>query len=184
MSEENENDEQLVPQKKKLSIKQILILGGIVLVLIGGGFFTYTKLFAKPSGGKEGTKEGAKESAKESAKETKPEKEHKAEKVEYKPGEQFLIPMEPIIVNLTDPGRFAKITVQLEVGSKTLEPAMKEKMPLLRDAIIMLLTSKSLESISGPDGKFQLKDEMLARLNQALGKELIRNIYFTEFMVQ
>ncbi|MEO5361106.1 MAG: flagellar basal body-associated FliL family protein [Nitrospirota bacterium] len=153
-----------VKVQKKSSMKQIIILGAIILVVAGGGFFAYTKFFAKQEGGKEGAKEA----------------EHK----ETKHGEQVLIAIDPLIVNLTDKNRFIKLSLQIEVGDKKLEATMKEKMPLLRDAIIMLLTSKSFEAISGPDGKFQLKDEMLGRLNQALGSELIKNVYFTEFMVQ
>ncbi|MBF0567706.1 MAG: flagellar basal body-associated FliL family protein [Nitrospirae bacterium] len=168
MTEEPEEAAEPVKvQKKSLSIKQILIFGGIILVLAGGGFFTYTKFFAKHEEGKEN---------KESAKDTG----HKDKKL----AEQILIPLEPLIVNLTDKSRFMKISLQLEVGDKKHEEIVKEKMPLLRDAIIMLLTSKSYEAISGSDGKMQLKDEVLSRLNQALGKEIILNVYFTELMVQ
>ncbi|MBF0487847.1 MAG: flagellar basal body-associated FliL family protein [Nitrospirae bacterium] len=170
MTEEPEEVEQVKVQKKSLSIKQILIFGGIILVLAGGGFFSYTKFFAKHEEGKE-SKE-SKESAKDTGRKDK------------KPEEQILIPIEPLIVNLTDKSRFMKISLQLEVGDKKHEELIKEKMPLLRDAIIMLLTSKSFEAISGSDGKMQLKDEVLARLNQALGKEIILNVYFTELMVQ
>ncbi|MBF0556764.1 MAG: flagellar basal body-associated FliL family protein [Nitrospirae bacterium] len=164
MTEEPEEVEQIKVQKKSLSIKQILIFGGIILVLAGGGFFSYNKFFARHDEGKDSPKEV----------------EHK----DKKSAEQILVALEPLIVNLTDKNRFMKISLQLEVTDKKYEELLKEKMPLLRDAIIMLITSKSFEAISGPDGKMQLKDEMLSRLNQALGKEIIINVYFTELMVQ
>ncbi|MCG6553215.1 MAG: flagellar basal body-associated FliL family protein [Candidatus Magnetominusculus sp. LBB02] len=151
--------------KKKSGMKQMIIIVGLVAVLGGGGFFGYTKFFGKHEAGKEG-------------------KEGKEGKDDKKPKEQVLIPVESIIVNLTDKNRFIKLSLQLEVSDKKHEELLKEKMPLLKDAIIMLLTSKSFEAISGPDGKMMLKDEILARLNQALGKEIIGNIYFTELMVQ
>lgn len=160
MTEEPEETEQQ-PQKKKLSIKQIVIFACIILAVVGGGFFAYSKFFAHHEGGKESAKEDDK-----------------------KPKEQVLVPLEPLIVNLTDKNRFIKLSLQLEIGDKKYEGLIKEKMPLMRDAIIMLITSKSFEAISGPDGKMMLKDEMLARLNQALGKEVINNVYFTELMVQ
>ncbi|MBF0457059.1 MAG: flagellar basal body-associated FliL family protein [Nitrospirae bacterium] len=159
MTEEPEEEQK--PQKKKLSIKQIVIFAVIILVLAGGGYFAYSKFFAHREAGKEAAKEA-----------------------EKKPKEQILIALEPLIVNLTDKNRFIKLSLQLEIGDKKYEPLLKEKMPLMRDAIIMLITSKSFEAISGPDGKMMLKDEMLARLNQALGKEVINNVYFTELMVQ
>ncbi|MBF0517660.1 MAG: flagellar basal body protein FliL, partial [Nitrospirae bacterium] len=57
MTEEPEAAEQVKVQKKGLSIKQIIIFGGIILVLAGGGFFAYSKFFAKHEGGKESAKE-------------------------------------------------------------------------------------------------------------------------------
>jgi flagellar FliL protein len=43
-----------------------------------------------------------------------------------------------------------------------------------------------VNSISSPEGKFQLKDEILFRANQILGgeKDIIKNLYFTEFVMQ
>jgi flagellar FliL protein len=77
-----------------------------------------------------------------------------------------------------------KMTIQIEIADKKKEEEIKEYFPIMRDAIILLLGSKNIESVSGPDGKMQLKDEMLLRINQALGKDIVKNIYFTDFVVQ
>jgi len=48
------------------------------------------------------------------------------------------------------------------------------------------VSSKSLNSISSPEGKFQLKDEVLFRANQIMGmdKDIFKNLFFTEFVMQ
>jgi flagellar FliL protein len=169
--------------KKKSGKKKLIIIAGLVLILAGGGFLAYNMFFKKhaPKAGEEG-KEGA--ATHEAAGEAPGGKGEGKEGKEGKSVGAFMMPIDPFVVNLTDEGRFMKITVQLEVKDRLNEPTIKDKMPVLRDAVIILLSSKSLEAITGSEGKLQLKDEMLIRANQALGKELIKNIYFTEFVVQ
>ena len=54
----------------------------------------------------------------------------------------------------------------------------------LRDTILLLLTSQSFKEISSIEGKLDLKQALLSRINQTLGEGLVRRIYFTEFVVQ
>ncbi len=74
--------------------------------------------------------------------------------------------------------------MQFEIDDPSNQPLVNERIPKLRDSIITLLSSKSAESVSGPEGKFQLKDELLLRTNQAMGKDVFKNLYFTEFVMQ
>ncbi len=60
----------------------------------------------------------------------------------------------------------------------------KAKTGAIRDAIIMLVTTKSPDEISSSEGKQQLKDEILTRLNRILGEGSVKNIYFTDFVMQ
>ncbi|MBF0537992.1 MAG: flagellar basal body-associated FliL family protein, partial [Nitrospirae bacterium] len=73
---------------------------------------------------------------------------------------------------------------QVELASKHDEANIKDRVPQLRDAILFLLSGKSLESVSGSEGKLQLKEEMLFKLNQTIGSEVIKSVYFTDFVVQ
>jgi flagellar FliL protein len=107
--------------------------------------------------------------------------EHKEAKEDAK---SALVAMDPFVVNLSEHGRYLKITMQFELSDIANQDLVTSKSPNLRDAIITLLSSKSAEAVSGPEGKFQLKDELLLRGNQAVGKEVFRNLYFTEFVMQ
>jgi flagellar FliL protein len=95
-----------------------------------------------------------------------------------------LIALDPFVVNLAEPGRFLKMSIQLELSDPVSQPAVAEKIPQLRDTIITLMGSKSMESVSSSEGKFQLKDEIILRANQAVGKDIFKNLYFTEFVMQ
>jgi flagellar FliL protein len=194
MAEENLDNEDIDQQasdagKKKSGKKKLIIIAGLVLILLGGGFLAYNMFFKKhaPKAGEEGA--ASQEAAPaEGGHGEASGGEGKSSGGEGKEGKSatgvLMMPIDPFVVNLTDEGRFMKLSVQLEVKSRAMEPVIKEKMPILRDAIIILLSSKSIEAITGSEGKLQLKDEMLIRANQALGKEMIKSIYFTEFVVQ
>lgn len=150
--------------KKGGNKKLIIIIVAAAVVLGAGGFAGY-KLLASKGGGNT---------------------EHSEQKKETENSKTAIVALDPFVLNLSEHGRYLKITLQFEVTDKTLEETVKEKTPQLRDTIITLVSSKSLNSISSPEGKFQLKDEILFRANQIMGmeKEAFKNLYFTEFVMQ
>lgn len=162
ITDEHPEGQKKAPKKgisKKLII--IIIAGVIVVLGAGSGFFAYTKL----KGGKTETSET----------------EHKGKSEKEK---SVLIPIDPFVVNLTEHGRYLKVTMQFEISDVSQQEMVTQKTPNLRDAIITLMSSKSAEAVSGPEGKIQLKDEILLRANQAVGKEIFKNLFFTEFVMQ
>lgn len=144
--------------KKKL---MIIVLAAILVLGGAGGFVGYRMLSHK--GEKAGEEGGKKKEGQEKT---------------------ALIAVDPFVVNLTEHGRYLKVTLQLELSDAAQLASVTEKMPNIRDAIITLLSSKSAEAVSGPEGKLQLKDELLLRTNQAMGKDLFKNLFFTEFVMQ
>ena len=94
-------------------------------------------------------------------------------------------PLEPFIVNLISPveTKFAKMSIELELP-KELEERAKARTPQIRDAILMLITSKSPESLKSPEGKLQFKDEISLGVNQVLGDNSVKNVYFTDLVMQ
>lgn len=146
--------------KKGFGKKKLIIIVVAVLLLIGGGVFGYTMFFSPKDKGTEAKKE------------------------EKGKGKTVMIPLEPFILNLAEHGRFLKLTMQFELSDSTAQAAVTEKVPQLRDAIITLVSSKSADALSSPEGKFLLKDEILLRANQAMGRDVFKNLYFTEFVMQ
>lgn len=156
--EESEQPQQEKPGKGKK--KLFIIIVGVVLVIAVSGFLTYSILM-KGKGGNEGEKKG--EALKEKA---------------------VLVAVDPFVLNLAEQGRFLKVTMQLELSDAAFQQTIIDKIPQIKDAIIILISSKSSEAIASPEGKLQLKDEILLRANQVIGKDVIRNLYFTEFVMQ
>jgi len=151
--------------KKKSKMMLFIILGVAVLLLGGGGFFAYTKFFAPPP-----PEEGAEPVTPE---ELAPEV-----------GEMF--PLDPFVVNLSDPKgkRYLKVKITLELESADAVERVTKMVPKLRDMVIIMLTSLTFEEVMTPEGKIQIRDELLDRFNQILRPDRVLNIYFTDFVVQ
>ncbi len=164
--EEKEQQEAQEEQPKKKGKSKLLIIIILAVVLLGGGgFFAYTKFIAKP-------------------KEAEAKAEEKNQEEVVKEEQPVLFALDPFVVNLSDRGRFLKCSMQLELVDKSFEEMAKEKTPHIRDAIITLISSKTADSITTAEGKFQLKDEILMRANASVGKDIFKNVYFTDFVMQ
>jgi flagellar FliL protein len=93
--------------------------------------------------------------------------------------------MDPFIVNLADAEpRFLKVTIKLELDGAPAKAEVSERSPQVRDAILILLSSKDAQTLKPTAGKLQLRDEILQRINALLATGQARNAYFTEFVVQ
>jgi flagellar FliL protein len=100
------------------------------------------------------------------------------------PGVMF--DLDPFIVNLADTPdvRYLKLTLKLEVDSEAVAADLSARIPQIRDAILLLLSSKDVNAVRTTQGKFQLRDEITQRINGLLKKPGLRSAYFTEFVVQ
>lgn len=168
--EEKEKEEGQEEPKKKRSPKLFIIIGVAVVLLLGGAGGAYYFLFMGKSG-------------KSAGHEAATEKSH-GEKGEAGAGASKNL--EPFIVNLTDAQgtRYLKAVMQLELGSPELSAELDEKMPMIRDDIISLLSSKSFEDISTEPGKRELKKAIIERINRNLERGQVTRVFFTEFVVQ
>lgn len=96
-----------------------------------------------------------------------------------------MYPMAQFVVNLLSESgnRFLKVSIDLELSDPKLQP-MDHKKSLIRDIIIRTFSSKTFEEISTLKGKDKLKDEVLDKINENLSDGQVKNIYFTDFVVQ
>ena len=97
-----------------------------------------------------------------------------------------LFSLDTFIVNLADEGgkRYLRVTMDLEIGANTTESDLQQRLPQMRDSILMVIPSKRFADIRTMEGKIGLRNEIIANLNGLFGREIITNIYFTEFVVQ
>jgi len=97
-----------------------------------------------------------------------------------------LYSLDTFIVNLADAGRsrYLRVTMDLELAQSADAGKLTERLPQVRDSILMILPSKQFDDIAGMEGKIALRDEILAKLNSLFGYNVVTNIFFTEFVVQ
>ncbi len=146
--------------------KSGLILGVVGLNLVGMlGLAAYIVLGPKP-----GATSGAHGHAQESK---KPQ--------ELGP----LIPDEPLVVNLRgEEPHYLKLTYQFEArDAKAAEVVTKGLVPL-RDRILSAISTLTVADTRADGKREELRTKLKEELNRLLGDTLIRNLYFTEFVVQ
>jgi flagellar FliL protein len=97
-----------------------------------------------------------------------------------------LFSLDTFIVNLADQGRnrYLRVTMDLEIAASVDAAKITERLPQIRDSILMILPSKQFDEIASMEGKIALRDEILAKLNSLFGSNVVTNIFFTEFVVQ
>jgi len=97
-----------------------------------------------------------------------------------------MFPLDTFTVNLLSESgrRYLKVQMNLELSGEELGVELDTRKAVIRDIIIRLLSSKSLEEISTSKGKEKLKDQIVDQLNMRLQDGQINNVYFTEFVVQ
>jgi len=54
----------------------------------------------------------------------------------------------------------------------------------MRDAILVVLTSKTLQDIQDIQGKNQLREEILTAVSKIVAQGKVTRIYFTDFVIQ
>ncbi len=134
------------PKKGKKGI--IVIALAAVLLLGGGGGAAW--YFLKPTGDDDG------------AAEVQPDKKKRA-----------YATLEPFTVNLADDGneRFIQVSIVLEIVDSKYNAELTAHMPAVRNAVLMLLSSKESKDVLPVAGKHKLADEIAIAVGEQLGWE-------------
>jgi len=100
------------------------------------------------------------------------------------PGETLAL--DTFVVNLSGPDERAYLRVGIALGLSRPLPRNKEEIPvaLVRDAILTVLSTARAEQLVQPEGKRQLKGEILQALKERAPQLGVEDVYFTEFLVQ
>jgi len=77
-----------------------------------------------------------------------------------------------------------KVTLSLEMSTPKVRPDIKKNIQKITDSILLLLSSKLFEDVYSVQGKFTLKNEIAARVNSFLALGKVKEVYFTEFIIQ
>jgi flagellar FliL protein len=172
MSAKDDQSAQEKPQAQPNSKKKLLIIiGAVVIAVAVGGGATFFMLHG--SSNEAGAKEGKSEHG---------EKSEKGEK-----GETLNIcTLEPFIVNIYDGQelRYLKLKLEIDLSSAEVKDELTARQAELRDAVLAILTTKTMQDIQFLQGKNQLKQEIMAAVTHMLSPGKVKQIYFTDFVVQ
>ena len=187
---EKEHHEEGAPEggekKKSGNLLLIIIIAVLFLIIIIGGIIAFMMMGNHDAEGE--TSKTTKE-APAHTEEAPAEGEHASEgnthaAISTQVG--IMYPLELFTVNLLSESgrRYLKVEMNLELDGEELQKELETKKPVLRDVIIRILSSKSLEEISTEKGKETLKEQIVSEINPHLKDGKIKNVYFVDFVVQ
>lgn len=163
-------------QKGGFPWKWVLIVV-LAAALGAGGYFTFLYFQNGEAPAEKVTGEGEAPGAKEAAPQD-------AKKEEEDLG--VMVSLDPFIINLAGSKgkRFLKVTMTLELNDPSVQEEVRENLQRIIDSILILLSSKTFQEVYSIQGKFKLKDEITTRVNRFLLMGHVKDVYFTEFVIQ
>ena len=81
------------------------------------------------------------------------------------------LPIDNLVVNLADPGgeRFAQIGITFQVVDAKASDKLKERMPSIRNAILLLASQRTAEQLLQREGKEKLARDILGEASRPFG---------------
>ncbi len=155
-----EEKEEVVKEKSGLDIKIILVGLLIFLVAMGASYFLMKSLMAP----------------------LMPKTEEKTKGEVVSGG---LVKVGEFTTNIADVGgnRYLKVEVSIEISDKTKSESVAEFMPVIQDGVLSIISSKTVADLDIRNRE-NLKKEIKNDLNNKLGKDFVKNVYFTSFIMQ
>ncbi len=150
----------------------LLIILIVLLLVVGGGGAAFFLMGDKDKG-EEAAAEG----------------EHAAEAVEEKETHYLELGKE-FVVNLEDNRKVNYLQVEIQVMARSGEPLriIEENMPLVRNKVMLILSSQKYEELNTREGKEKLREAIKQAIQEILHEESananIEAVYFTSLIMQ
>lgn len=200
-TQENEVSDQSINQRK--GNKTIIMMGTVVLISVGCAFVFVSKVYPSLTGNVQLDAMGQEKErvhdipesqavksteVEKSPSSTSKKKEDNGKDDKKNIEEEFLIiPIDPVIVNLSGSGgrRYLKAKINLEAKDGDIKKKIEAKSVQIKDRLISILSSKTLEDIEGTEGQENLRGEIQDAVDVVLKiEDGVLQVYFTEFVVQ
>jgi Flagellar basal body-associated protein len=179
------------PKKSK---KKLIVMIVILLVLLGalggGGYFGYKWWMGRKAApaDENATEQKAEGGHGEGAKAegAKGEGGHGDANATGAEGGGEIVSLPPLLVNLAEPQgrRYLKLALDIEVKDKPAADQLNKNMAKVKDALLLLLSSKTYDDLASLESKILLKKEIVERLTLVLGEQKVLRVYITEIVIQ
>lgn len=165
---EQEDEAAAAPSKKKGKLPIIILA---VVVLAGGGGAAWWFLKAKQSDSKASAAQKAADAA-------KPPLYAQLDK--------------DLTTGLTRSDaedHYLKVEIKIKIANEKVAEKINQRTPEIRDALLLLMTSKTTEDLKTVEDKQRLAAEMAAQINRVIQStkpeaDGVLGVYFTDFMLQ
>jgi len=190
-AEAAEGEEGDAPAKKKLPMKLLLIAGaGALVVLGGGGAAAFLLLKPKPDAahaekGKEGKEAKDKKKEEKGKKEKGKEGEGESRIAEGPNGVLFYTLPDTVVNMQTADGRptYLKLKLTLELPDEEAAEALEPNLPRLQDMFQSFLRELRPEDLAGSQGTYQLRMEILRRVNLVIAPTKANAVLIEEMLI-
>lgn len=97
-----------------------------------------------------------------------------------------MVNIDEFVVNIIsgDAAHYVKASLTVELTNEEVKIEVEQRMPQMRDAVLLLISNKTYEELQDLQGKKQLKAELSSKINSFLRTGKVTSIYFTNFVVQ
>jgi flagellar FliL protein len=159
------------PKKRKLPPKAVIIAAVVVAQIIGAYFLQKALFF----------REAVAAAPKEKTEASK-EKKH-GEKDSVEPS---VVMLDEIVVNPAHTGgrRYLAVTVGFQTSALEADKLFEKNKPLIRDALISLLSSKELDKLADIGYRDSLKAEIKDAVNRQVRDSLVAQVVFSSYVLQ
>lgn len=102
-------------------------------------------------------------------------------------GKAVMYSMPEMLVNINTAGRtksFLKIKVTLELNNEADVARIEDVLPRIVDNFQVYLRELRVEDLQGAAGMYRLREELLNRVNAAVRPAQIKDVLFTDFLLQ
>ena len=155
------------PSGSKSKLKKLLIIIIPIVILVAGGVYFFFFVLNAPKA------------------EEKIESKDK-QKQEAPVEQNSYLDIDPIVVGLSQVGEkkeYLKIDMTLRIANDKESQAIMEKMPLVKDTLIVFLRSLRSSDFNSSSSTIYLREEITKRINQIVSPISIKEVLFQEITV-
>ena len=95
------------------------------------------------------------------------------------------VELAPFNLNLGDPlqNRYVRLSVSIEITNEEVSKELERRKSQVRDAVISIVSRKTMEFLLTPDGKVQLRKEIKDSINSYMSKPINR-VFITDILIE
>lgn len=171
--------------KKKFPLMKYLIIAGILIAQTAAAYFIQKTFFvpSPPVSATEQVDEADAEHGEEAEEEAEEGGGHGGE---AKGGSSNIALLDEIIVNPAGTGgrRFLSTIVGLTLKDVKSNEVVQGQMPIIRDAAITLLSSKTLDQLASIAYRDSIRQELMATVNGIMKEKPVTGVVFSTYVLQ